>query len=166
MVGVDGLGGAGKSTLAQDIAAGLAADVVHTDDFSGWDRALDWGPVLINHVLAPLARGDDVRPFERARWTPEEPVEWVSIRPAQYLILEGVRAASRAFAPYLTYTIFIDAPADTRRARAVLRYDGTLPAGWDQWQLRQESYLRDERPDERADLLIVDLRPPPVRGHS
>ena len=158
VIAIDGLGGSGKSTLAEAVAAKLMGAVVHTDDFSGCERPREWWGQLIEVVLAPVARGEPVQPFERARWTLDEPTEIVSIPPTRYLVLEGVRAASLALAPYVGYAILLDVPLETRRARATIRYGGRLPEAWDAWSARQNAYLREERPDERADLVAVDLR--------
>src|SRR5262249_5029682 len=64
VVAVDGLGGAGKTTLAERLAAELDAPVVHTDDFASWDNPVDWWPDLLEQVLEPLAAG------RAARFTP------------------------------------------------------------------------------------------------
>ncbi|HEU5213167.1 MAG TPA: hypothetical protein VFU10_10390 [Gaiellaceae bacterium] len=71
IVAVDGLGGAGKTTLAERLAADLDAPVVHTDDFASWDDPVDWWPVLLEQVLEPLAVG------QAARFTP---TSWADCR--------------------------------------------------------------------------------------
>ena len=62
IIAIDGLGGAGKSTLAAWLAEELRATaVIHTDDFASWDNPIDWWPVLIEQVLEPLAAGTAAR---------------------------------------------------------------------------------------------------------
>ena len=70
------------------------------------------------------------------------------------LILEGVTASRDAFRPYLTYTIWVDAPADVRLARGLRRDGPGSRAQWEAWMAAEEEYRRRERPDERADVVV------------
>lgn len=158
VIAIDGPGGAGKTTFATQLAAEVDAEVVHTDDFAGFDRPAEWWPQVIETVLDPLFHNRPVEPFKRARWTPDEPEQTVSLKPSPYLVLEGVRAACEDFAPFLTYTIFFDAPRAVRRVRASRRYSGALPADWERWAEGQEMYRQRERPDKRADVVVIDRR--------
>src|SRR6185312_7981652 len=85
VVAVDGLGGAGKTTLAERLAAELGAAVVHTDDFAGWDNPVDWWPQLLAQVLEPLADGRAAR-FTPSSWGGPAP-EPVEIAPAPFVVL-------------------------------------------------------------------------------
>ena len=38
IIGIDGHGGSGKSSLANTLAVRLGAEIVHTDDFASWDN--------------------------------------------------------------------------------------------------------------------------------
>lgn len=68
IIAIDGRGGAGKSTLAaklQSLVPGSA--VLHTDDVA-WNLAyFDWAGVLIQQVLRPLHRGEEVH-FRPSAW--------------------------------------------------------------------------------------------------
>ena len=56
IVAIDGHGGAGKSTLAEELAGELgSAQIVHTDDFASWGFPLDWWPRLLDEVLEPVS---------------------------------------------------------------------------------------------------------------
>lgn len=37
-IAIDGHGGSGKSTLAKLLAKHFNAEIIHTDDFAGWDN--------------------------------------------------------------------------------------------------------------------------------
>ena len=121
IVAIDGPGGAGKTTLASQLTEALGgAQVVHTDDFASWDDPVDWWPRLLEQVLEPLARGDTAR-FRRSRWARVEEEAWVEVAPADFVILEGVSASREAFRPFLTYSIWVEAPADVRLTRGLER---------------------------------------------
>lgn len=65
---------------------------------------------MIEKVLEPVSRNEIVR-FQRSQWQAGTDRGWVEFRPGNFLIVEGVTAAREAFAPYLTYAIWIEAPS-------------------------------------------------------
>ncbi len=154
IVAIDGLGGSGKSSLAEHLSRALdSAPIVHTDDFASWDDPVDWWPRLIEHVLEPVSRHEVVR-FERSRWDPEQDRGSVEIPPTPFLIVEGVTASREAFAPYLAYAIWVEAPPELRLRRGFDR-DGQDALGqWQAWMAEEELYRARERPDERADTVV------------
>ena len=68
IVGVDGPGGSGKSTLTRRLAERTAASVVEIDDFVSWNDFAGWWPRFDDQILQPLLRGEDahyqIRDFE------------------------------------------------------------------------------------------------------
>jgi len=154
IVAVDGLGGAGKSSFAKHLSTALGgADIIHTDDFASWENPVDWWPQLIEKVLEPVARNEIVR-FRRSQWVAGNDPGWVELRADEFLIVEGVTAAREAFAPYLTYAIWIDAPEELRLRRGLERDGQTALHQWERWMADEACYQSRERPDERADLVI------------
>lgn len=154
IVAIDGLGGAGKSTFAEHLSITLdGAEIIHTDDFASWENPLDWWPQLIENVLGPVSRNEMVR-FQRSQWQADSDPEWVEFRPDNFLILEGVTAAREAFAPYLTYAIWVEAPEELRLRRGLERDGQTARKQWELWMADEARYRSRERPDERADLVI------------
>jgi uridine kinase len=154
IVAIDGPGGSGKSSFARHLAVVAGSvPIVQTDDFATWDNPIDWWPELLEHVLLPLSRGETVR-FERSRWGPDTGGELVVVEPADIMILEGVAAAREAFSPYLTYSIWIDAPAAMRLRRGLDRDGSGALEQWRAWMTEEDEYRSRERPDERADLVI------------
>ena len=154
IVAVDGPGGAGKSTLAAHLAAALGdAPVVHTDDFASWDDPLDWWPRLLKDVLEPLSRGETAR-YRRTNWGDDEHEQWEEVAPSEFVILEGVSASREAFQPFLTYSIWVDAPWDLRLRRGLERDGEEARAQWEEWMAEEDRYVERERPQQRADLLL------------
>jgi len=153
IVAIDGLGGSGKSSFALQVSRALGgAVIVQTDDFATWDNPIDWWPHLLEQVLIPISRVEVAR-FERSRWGREADSELV-VDPTEYLVLEGVTASRKAFAPYLTYSVWVDAPAPLRLQRGLDRDGPTALAQWQAWMAEEERYRRRERPDEGADLVV------------
>jgi uridine kinase len=153
VIAIDGLGGAGKSSLAERLSAALdGVQIVHTDDFASWDNPLDWWPELIEQLLVPLSQNRTAR-FKRSRWAEVER-GWAEVQPAALVILEGVTASRRTFRPYLTYLIWVEAPPELRLRRGLERDGDDARAQWESWMAAEENYRAIECPHERADLVV------------
>ena len=155
LIGVDGRAGSGKTTLADAIAAALAAAVVvHVDDFAGplvpeWD----W-PRLRAQVLEPLLAGRAGR-YQRWEWNREEPAEWHDVPAGGVLVVEGVSSTRSELAAPWDLQVWVDAPRDLRLRRAVERDGQDMLAHWlEVWMPSEEAYIARERPQERVDLLV------------
>lgn len=154
IVAIDGLGGSGKSSFARQLSRALGgAPIVQTDDFASWDNPLDWWPQLLERVLVPLSKGETAR-FERSHWGGETDGELVVVEPAEVVILEGVTASREAFAPYLAYSIWVEASAQLRLRRGLDRDGPDALEQWQAWMDEEDRYRVRERPDERADLVV------------
>ncbi|MEV5574727.1 hypothetical protein AB0L06_32220 [Spirillospora sp. NPDC052269] len=161
LVAVDGPSGSGKSTFAPRLAAALGGPgsapggvpLVRSDDFHvPWDAdPLTWWPPFERDVLAPLTAGRPGR-LRRYDWhrdvygPPEE------LPPAGTLVVEGVGAAWRGSPA--AFRIWVDAPRDLRRARALQRDGLAYASAWDEWSEREARHFASDRTRERADLLV------------
>jgi uridine kinase len=162
VIAIDGRGGAGKTSLAERLAEELAdAQIIHTDDFASWQEPLDWWPRLVEEALEPLSRNQPAR-FRRTDWEEKGRELWGEVKPAEFVILEGVSASREAFRPYLTYSIWIEAPRELRLRRGLERDGEDARAQWEEWMAEEDDYVAREFPAERADLVLRgdrDLRP-------
>lgn len=155
VVGVDGEGGAGKSTVARRLSSAFPQHaLLHTDDIASEELPLDWWPRVLSQVLEPLATGRPAR-WQRYDWERRELAEWHEIDPGlPVLVLEGVSAMRLAFEPYLTYRIWVHTPPETRLRRGIERDGPEMAEQWDIWIADEDDYVARERPVQRADLIV------------
>lgn len=153
-VGIDGLGGSGKTTLADAIAAALpGAVVVHNDDFARpdlpqWDRER-----FVRQVVAPLRSG---RPGRYQRWDfdADRGAEWHQVPRGVPVIVEGVSATDERLPVPWDLTIWIEVPAQVRRARIAERDGPARHQRWVRdWIPSEQAYVAAQRPQDRADLV-------------
>lgn len=165
-IAVDGHGGSGKSTLAKLLSEKLNAEIIHTDDFAGWDNPLNWWPNVIKEVFEPIKAGATSLSYQPASWWENhypEPVENQPVTPV--MILEGVSSSRKEFDDYISLRIFVDTPKDVCLARGIERDTGTgkskdeLTKMWEEWFDEEETYIQRDNPKEKADMVIDGTKP-------
>ena len=150
---IDGLSGAGKTTLALQIGAVLDIPVVHCDEFyPGWNGLGEGARIVARDVLSLCEPG-----YWRWDWEHDCRGEWVSLDPASDLIVEGVGAVTaESIAAAKTRgcvnTLWVDATESLRRSRALVRDPGYAPF-WEKWAA-QEDELRMRRGAVYFDAVI------------
>ncbi len=155
-IGVDGLGCAGKSTLAARLAAAMpSAVVLHVDDFSGPEIAeWDWERFRAR-VLMPLHGGRPGR-YLRRQWDCEDGSEWHDVPAGVVLVIEGVSSTRDEVGVPWDLTIWVDTPYEVRLARALERDGRGMLAKWlDEWIPSEERYLARQAPQQRVDLIVA-----------
>ncbi|QDG89893.1 aminodeoxychorismate synthase component I [Pseudarthrobacter sp. NIBRBAC000502770] len=161
IIAVDGRSGAGKTTLAVELAARLRAhhkvSLFHLEDiYPGWDGLAAGVERYVSTVLTPLSRG------EAATWTSWD---WENhydgearvTLPAEIVIVEGVGAAAEAARPMLDAVVWAESPDDVRRTRALDRDGATYEPYWDQWAAQEEEWLGLDDVPGNADLRVQNL---------
>ena len=159
IIAIDGAGGTGKSTLAEQLAAVLAnTQIIHTDDFATWGNPLNWWPRMIEQVLEPLSRNEPGH-YQRYDWDSKERAEWHEVPVAHFILLEGVSASREAFRHFLAYTIWVETPRAERLRRGLHRDGEAARDQWEVWMSREDEYIARELPAEHADAIIDGARP-------
>lgn len=158
IIAIDGRSGAGKTTLAVELAAHLRAhhrvSLFHLEDiYPGWNGLLVGIDRYVATVLEPLSRG------EAATWTSwdwEKHYDGDSrvTLPAEIVIVEGVGAAAAPARPLLSAVIWAESPEEVRRTRALDRDGGTYEPYWDQWAAQEEEWLRADDVAQHADVRV------------
>ena len=161
IIAVDGRSGAGKTTLAVELAARLRehhkVSLFHLEDiYPGWNGLATGIERYVATVLAPLSQG------EAAEW-----VSWDWERhydgalrvtlPAEIVIVEGVGAAANAARPMLDAVIWVEAEGDDRRRRALARDGNTYEPYWDTWAAQEDVWLEADPVMGAADIRVQNL---------
>lgn len=153
VIAIDGRSGSGKTALALDVADLTGAPILHLERlYPGW-HGLARTPAVVRALLADLAIGE----VGRARqwdWERDEPGSWLTLRPTAELIVEGVGAGAAVLRPFLSHLVWLEAPEEQRRARALARDGATYEPWWDVWAAQEEQYLASDHPREAADLVV------------
>lgn len=153
-VGIDGPGGAGKSTLARYLADGLArAVIVGTDDFSGPQiQAWDWDRFLAQ-VVTPLQAGRPGR-YLRWDWAADAGGEWRDVPVGSLVLVEGVSATRAEVSVDWALRIWVDTAPELRRQRVLARDGPDRQQLWARWRRSEQAYFAAQHPRDQADLIV------------
>jgi len=158
IIAVDGRSGAGKTTLAVELAARLRqhhkVSLFHLEDiYPGWNGLRTGIERYVATVLTPLSQGAAA---EWVSWDWERHYDGglnVTL-PAEIVIVEGVGAAAEAARPMLDAVVWVEAPGDDRRRRALTRDGSTYEPYWDTWAAQEEEWLSADAVIEDADVHV------------
>ena len=163
LVGIEGFGGSGKTTLANQLGSALGnAYVVNIDDFivkekltePSWDKGeFDRGR-LEQQVLIPASKGERVS-YEELLWETNKLSTPKFIPDVDYLIVEGISCYHPDIAHYYDYKIWVDTPIEIAKVRGRLRDAGNENADkWDLWADNDLAYQQKYHPELLADFTI------------
>lgn len=147
---VDGPAASGKTTLADELATLLRAQLVNLDSFyPGWSGLEVGSAMVADSVLAAENPG-----WRRWDWKAGKAAEWHRVNPRKPLVIEGSGALSAANRALATYGVWIHLELAERRRRKRLR-DGNLNMEhWDHWAMQERAFYLRERPDRLADVVL------------
>lgn len=166
LIGIDGHGGSGKSSLANLLSQKLDAQIIRTDDFASWDNPLNWWPLVIERVFEPIKAGSQTLSYPRSKWWENHNPEPVVDQPVtNMMILEGVSALRKEFRPYISLGIFVDTPEAICLERGLARDSGTgksreeLTKIWQGWLKDENTYMERDKPRQHADIVLDGTKP-------
>ncbi|MGM0928400.1 MAG: aminodeoxychorismate synthase component I [Actinomycetota bacterium] len=158
LIAVDGRSGSGKTTLAVELAALLrvhrTVSLFHLEDiYPGWHGLASGQQRYLETVLRPLAAGEAAR-WIAWDWNKDDDGASRTTEPADVVVLEGVGAAHAAARGLLDAVVWLQAPTDDRRTRALSRDGATYEPFWDMWADQEEAWLAGDDAAAAADVVV------------
>jgi len=163
IVAVDGRGAAGKSTLAAWLHEAIPSSaIVHTDDLAWHEPFFGWGHLLLQ-VLQPLHRGEAVQ-LRPPAWRENGRSGAIHLpRGLQLVVVEGVGASQREHADLIDATVWVQSDFGEAERRGIARDieqgvngdDEQSVAFWHEWMSHELSFVEQQRPWERAALVVA-----------
>lgn len=156
LVAIDGPSGAGKTTLAESVAAEWCRRpvLVHLDEvYRGWE-GLDEGAEELRRHLVPAIQAGRVGRVRGWDWSRSRVVDGRSIRPGRPLVIEGCGAFAAVADQPGAVRILVAAPLGERRSRALRRDEGAFDPYWELWETQWRRHLARGRGGVVPDLVI------------
>ncbi|KAB2441220.1 uridine kinase family protein [Bacillus luti] len=168
IIGIDGCGGAGKSTLANKIKSKFSTvTIVHMDDFYlpsaqivnehptnkliGAD--FDWKR-LLQEVLDPISNGVEGC-YKRYDWETDSLVESHIVPANGIVIIEGVYATRQELAEKYDLKIWVNCPREMRLKRGIARDGEEARDMWENnWMIAEDMYVESHKPHKFSDFII------------
>jgi uridine kinase len=148
---IDGGAGSGKSTLAAELVeqwpTNAQPQVICTDQFCpGWDGLA----IAAARVPQVIATGE----FVEWDWIANAPGEQQQLDRSRALIIEGCGAITPASRELATLAVWLEAPEELRRERALARDGEMFAPHWQRWAEQEQAHWSAGKPWELADLVI------------
>ena len=159
VVAIDGPSGAGKTDFAATLAEHLpSARILHMDDlYPGWNGLEQAVGDLYDHVLAPLARGEQAA-YRRWDWEHDRYAGWHDLPPADLLLVEGVGSGAGPGAGLESVLIWLEADRAVRFRRGIERDGDPYLPHWQGWAVLEEALFEGDGTRERADIILDTTR--------
>lgn len=162
LIAIEGFGGAGKTTFANQLAKLLKdAYVISIDDFiikdridkASWDDGVFDRSRLEAQVLKPLREGREAR-YQKLIWDSETLSDPIAIPHVRYVIVEGITSYHPDIAHYYDVKIWIHAPIEVAVERGKSRDAGSENAAkWGIWANNDRIYQEKYHPEKQADFI-------------
>lgn len=163
IIGIEGYGGSGKTTIAKLLSEQLgSAYVVHLDDFiikakltePSWDKGAFDRERLEKQILIPATTDKEIL-YQKLIWESDTLSEPITVSKTDYLIIEGISSYHPTLAKYYDYKIWIDTPMEIAKERGHAR-DGSNEntQHWDLWAENDLKYQNKYHPEVAADIVI------------
>lgn len=166
LIGIEGYGGSGKTTLAHKLCDDLgSAWVVNIDDFIVkeklteplWDKGGFDRDRLEHEVLLPASNGEPVQ-YKELIWETNTLSTPKIVPSVDYLIVEGISCYHPNIEHYYDYKIWVDTPIEVAKTRGKSRDKGNDNADkWDMWAQNDLDYQAIYHPEQRADYIISGI---------
>lgn len=157
LVLVDGRAGAGKTTVAAELTrrlrrSGSVVVVAMDDVYEGWDGLATAGRRLRDQLVGPLRDGRRPRlagwDWHTSARRAAEPLPLADV-----WLVEGVGSWSWLVQPWVSLLVWVEAPAELRRRRALDRDGAAFAPHWHRWAAAEQALLVREATRAHADVV-------------
>jgi len=166
LIAIEGFGGSGKTTLAEQLKDALQdAYIINIDDFiikakltePSWDKGAFDRERLEQQVLIPATTGKDIA-YQKLIWLTDTLSEPAIVPRVAYIIVEGISSYHPNIAKYYDYKIWVDTPIELAKERGHAR-DGSNENAqyWDLWAENDLKYQHKYHPEQNADFVIKNV---------
>jgi len=168
LIGIDGMCGSGKTTLAEQLGSRLGIPVFHTDDYYlPFDRRKsDWKEIcagnmdlqrLASEVLCPVSKG---LPVNTARYNcREDRMGPYKEQQCAFAFVEGSYSLHSDIAFWYDLTIFLTVSDDVQAERLRIREKDNFVNFQTTWIPMENRYFQSMHPEQKADIrLAVDAQ--------
>lgn len=165
VIGIEGFGGSGKTTVSKQLAQDLGKSyVIHIDDFivkemlsePAWDTGVFDHRRLEKQVLVAAASGKEII-YQKLLYDSNCLGDFVKVPPVNYLIIEGISCYIPSLRQYYDIKIWVDTPIRAAKERGIAR-EGThgSAADWESWATIDVLYQKKYHPEIMADFSITN----------
>ena len=165
IIGIEGFGGSGKTTLSKQLGDALGnAYIVHLDDFivksklsePAWDTGVFDHMRLEEQVLKPAVNGKIIM-YQKLLYDTDSLSAPIILPELKYLIIEGISCYIPVLANYYDFKIWIDTPINIAKQRGQERV-GTHGSAedWAAWANIDILYQQKYHPELLADFTITN----------
>ena len=159
LIGIDGVGGAGKTTLAEYLKVNLVGvSIVQLDDFYSPELNRADRNRVLEQVFLPLENNAEAK-YQIFDWRSNALTDWYTIKPGGIVIVEGVSALHSDFVEKYDFRIWINCSPEAGFKRGVERdkvRDGedNTDKWLNIWMPQEKEYVESQKPQLRADYIL------------
>lgn len=157
LICIDGPAGSGKTTLAKNIQKHLDKSfIIHMDEiYDGWENALN--KKLVSNVqewiISPMKNNQPIK-YKKYDWYQEERKESVHINDYNFIILEGVGAASLGVREESSLALWIEGRQEILLKRVLDRDGEHIKDEMLNWQSKEQEYFLEHDTKNQCDFWI------------
>lgn len=160
-IAIDGRGGSGKSAFAELLKTKLPGFFIFNGDY--YFEPLD-DPVVFGAFNDERFIHDVINPLKTKRGFTYRPYDWDTKQKGEQAIKVGKgfcleRCYSFKFELDWDLKIWVETPKAICLQRGLARDGQEAARAWHFWQQREDDYIRDFKPQEKADMVIDGTEP-------
>ncbi len=160
IITIDGPAGAGKTTLAKQLAIHLDdCPIVSMDSlYDGWQNALSpqlWQRIY-DQILEPFLL-DKPAHIQHFDWALNQFTNWTTVAVPANLIIEGVGASHPFIANCSVLNIWIEADQDLLLDRVLKRDGEQIRDEMVKWQVAEKAYFAEHAIKQNADFHLIGM---------